>query len=553
MDSIPVFATAQDALLAPYTQTRRIVYIGGVITPVESYTTQHAVGKMATASLQLTLPYGEHIVPNAEVDIWDGHNNLVGRRFWGRLPAWRKNFGDRGDTITLNPVGWSSLLAWPDRFDLTFTGPISFRAVFDSLCARRGVPSYRADTVLNDDGSQEVMLADNEYIDDGLLTIPASQGPLSWLNNAAEPFGYRVYDDLLGTVRLSRYSGEPVEEPVVTFTESINIGEADQVYDISDIINYWDVQGPTYEDNIGRSVPIRAIPESVESDPLIPVNEGVSYQQYQSSLLTSQQLAEIVRRRLEIDTREPEEPIRWSSIAVPGVSPGDVVRLESSTFDLGRDFWLSSVNVSNGDDGLVATYEAWVGGGEPSPSGVDRITIPIQTAAVHLGDEYVAWYATPSPLAPVYVAGEAIYRKSWDFTIPKRATAVNVVFRVHGSNSQYIAGVNEDIEVSRFELWNLDETPNPDDEDARPHSSGNLPVLDEDYSRRYKYATDDSKWSDGAIALRGFDEEEVSVRLTLISGNNPDASAGPQDDFEVKNVYVEVYGTVEPVIVPAEE
>jgi hypothetical protein len=54
------------------------------------------------------------------------------------------------------------------------------------------------------------------------------------------------------------------------------------------------------------------------------------------------------------------------------------------------------------------------------------------------------------------------------------------------------------------------------------------------------------------IALRGFDEEEVDVRLKLIAGENNEANLGPIDDFEVKNVYVEVYGTVEPVIIPEE-
>lgn len=543
------FATPQDVLNASYTETRHTVYIGGVMTAVDQYSTHHSAGRMSTATISIPLPAGDHIQPNAEVEIWDGHNNLMGIRFWGRLPAWNKAMVQRGNILTIKPVGWSSLLVYGERFDLTFNGPITISAIFDSLCARRGVPNYRADTILDDTGTIEVTLGNNPYIEDGTVVIPASQSLLEWLNDKAGEYGYYVYDDNLGTVRLARISGAPVDAPVADFAESIGLIEADQDYDISEIVNYWEVQGPEYEDDIGRSVPIRAIPASITSDPLIPVNDGVNYRQYRSGGVTTQQNAEIVRRRLEIDNSEPQEPIRWSSVAIPNITPGDTISITSTTLGVTQNFWLMSVDVSNDGNGLIATYEGWRGGGVALPAGVDRIVIPVYAGAIHLGDETVPWYTNPSPLAPVYVDGDPIYEKTWDFTIPKRATAVNVLFRVHGSNSQFIGGVNEGISVSKFELWKL---PIIDPEEDRPHASGTLPVLDENYAQRYHYATDDTKWSPGAIALRGFDEEEVDVRLKLIAGKNSEATLGPIDDFEVKGIEVEVYGTVEPVIVPSE-
>jgi len=536
--TLTTFPTSQDALDATYTETRNTVYIGGVMTECKSYNTQHRAGQMATASLVLTLPVGDHIKANAEVEIWDGHNNLMGIRFSGRIPSWNKAMTENGNLMTVRPVGWSSLLAYRERYDLEFVGPITARSVFDSLCSRRGVPNYRADVVLDDTGTIEVTLGGNPYIEEGIVTVPASQSPLSWLNNAVEPYGYRVYDDLLGTVRLSRLSGLPSGAPVVNFIEATNLLSADQDYDISDIVNYWEVEGPIYEDDIGRSIPISAIPEFIVLDDLIPVNGGVNYQQYRNGDLVTQQQAEIVRRRLEIDTSEPSDPVSWSTVAVPNVSPGDTVSITSETLGITENFWVMGVDVANDDGGLVATYEGWRGSGSALPAGVDRIEILIQEAAVHIGDETVPWYVVPAPSG---------IETQWDFTIPKRATAVNVVFDVHGSNSQFIGGVNEDLTVSKFELWKL---PIIDPEEDTPHASGTLPVLDENYAQRYKYATDDSKWSLGAISLKGFDEEEVNVRLKLISGKNTKATLGPQDDFEVRNVYVEVYGTVEPVAVP---
>lgn len=538
--TLAVLANSQDALSARYTATRSVVYIGGVMTDFVSYTTSHRVGQTSTATIVLTLPMGDHIQPNAEVIIEDGHNNLVGRRFWGRIPRWTKNAKESGDLVTINAVGWSSLLTDSDRFELTFTGPITIRAIIDSLCSRRGVPSYRADAVLDETGIIEASLGSNPNVDDGLITISNSNGYLSYARSITEPFKYYVYDDIQGTVRTSRVSGLPNTAPIVNFIESDNIIESQQDYSIDDIVNYWEVIGQTYEDSIGRSIPIRAIPASVPADSRIPVNDGVRYQQYRNNIIDTQQLAEIVRNGLEIDSLGPDEPVRWTSVAVPNVSPGDVVSMESTTLGIDTLLWVRGVDVSCDENGLIATYEGWAGGGRSLPAGVDRITIPIQDGAVHMGDENLSWYAHPAPQG---------LEMSWDFTIPKRATAVNVVFRVHGSNSQFIGGKNEDLEVSKFELWKL---PIVDPEEDKAYSSGNLPILNEDYALRLKYATDDTKWSDGAIALKGFDEEQVDVRLKLISGKNADASGGPQDDFEIKNMYVEIYGTVEPVIIPVE-
>lgn len=540
-----VITTSQVAIGATYTNARRTVYIDGIVTDVESYTTSTRVGRIATATLVLTLPVGGHIQPNAEVEIWDGHDNLMGVRFWGRIPAWSKSISSRGDIMTIKALGWSSLLSYTDRFDLSYQGPIKFSTIFDSMCARRGVPSHRVDAVLDPDGGAEAELGGNPYIDDGIVTIPATQGYFQWGNSMAEEFGYSIYDDCTGTVRLSRVSGAPSGDPVIVFTEGDSIIEASQEYDTEDIVNYWDVNGATYEDDIGRSVPIRSIPESTEGDDLIPVNDGVNYKRHQNSNLTTQQLADFSRRVREIDYLTPQEPIKWSSVAVPNVNPGDVVRVESDTLGTHRDFWLLGVDVSYDEGGLTATYEAWAGGDGFLPTGIDRIVIPIQDTPIHLGDETVSWYAVPSPNGNV-----SNIEQTWDFTVPPRATAINIVFEVHGSNSQFIGGANEDLSVSRFEIWKL---PIVDPEEDRPYSSGSLPVLDENYAQQPDYANDDDEWSPAAITVRGSDEEGQSFQLKLLSGDNPDANLGPQDDFEVRNVYLEVFGTVEPVIIPSED
>lgn len=540
--ALSTISTVQEALDATYAHARKTVYIGGVLTPAEVYDCHFDRGRTSSANIVIPMPAGSHVRANAEVRIQDGLNNFVGSRFWGRIPSWEKSISRQGNELQVRAMGWSSLLAYRDRFDQVFQGPIKLSTIFDSVCARRGVPSYRADTVLTADGLSEVELGGNTFIDEGTITIPSTSSPLSWMSDIAEMFGYFIFDDDLGTVRLSRISGQPNEEPIVQFRERINIYDFRLVYDTADIVNHWEVQGPTYEDDIGRSQPIRAIPEYVVSDDDIPVNGGVNYNEFRSSYLVTQQLAEAVRNRLEIDESAPTQTVRWSAKAVPGLSVGDVVNFWSPTLGVDTDLWITSIDPSYdySGDGLLATYEGWSGGGEPLPAGVDRVVIELQDVPVHLGDENVPWYAHPSP------QGKEMY---WDFDIPKRATAVNVVFKTHGSNSQYIGGKNEDLTVSRFELF---KTPVLNPEEDEPHSQGSLPILDENYAQRYNYATDESKWSPGAIALKGFDEEAISVRLYLKSGENKKATAGPWDDFEIKDMYVEIYGTVEPVVVPDE-
>jgi hypothetical protein len=131
---------------------------------------------------------------------------------------------------------------------------------------------------------------------------------------------------------------------------------------------------------------------------------------------------------------------------------------------------------------------------------------------------------------------------TWDFTIDDRATAVNVRGLHHGTNSQLIGGVNTDIEVTKWEVW----LPGSDfdDDEQRPERSGNMPIVDENLLQRLDY-DDLDNWAPFAINLRNLDAGNYTLRL--VSG----VKAGP-DDFEVRDVILEVYGVVEPVILPGE-
>jgi hypothetical protein len=436
------------------------------------------------------------------------------------------------------------LLAYPERFDLTYDGPITLSALFDSLCARRGVPSYRADDVTDPTGTIEITLGGNPNIDEGKVIVKASQSPLAFLTSSVEPFGYRVYDTPGGEVRLTRVSGLPVGDPAVTFTEGVHLMSARSAYDITGITNYWEIVGQTYEDAFGATVPIRAFPETIPSDDLIPVNDGVSYRQYRNSLLVTQQMAEIVRQVREIDTSEPDTPVKWEAVAVPGVDPGDVVTIDCETVSANADYWLMDLDISSTGRGLTATYSGWLGAGESLPAGNDLEIIPIQTGVTHLGDETLSWYAVPSPSGVV---------KDWSITIPDRTTSVAVRGWHHSTNSQNIRGVQTELEVSKFAVYA--DGVDPDDDDARAETQGNMPIVDENLAARHPYSvftvdgdgnvTNAGYWQPFAVNLQRLDAGDYTLRLSsgIKSG---------RDDFEVRKIELHVWGRVEPVIEPGE-
>jgi hypothetical protein len=533
------FATPQDALDSRFTNPFATVYVGGVTVDAFAWDAQFDVDSTATAKLTVALPRPAAIEPNAVVEIQGGHNGLVGTLFSGRIPAWRNSVTSRGLLCEVRPVGWTSLLAFRSRFDLVYDGPITIAALFDSLCARMGVPSYVADDVTDPTGTITITLGGNPQVNEGKVTIPANQTPLSFLRTACKPFGYRIYDTPSGVVRLSRVSGLPAGDPVVTFTEGVHPFSEESWYDISGIVNYPDIHGPTYEDEWGASIPIRAFPGTVEASSLIPVNEGVSYQDTRNSMLDTQQLAEVAMAVALIDGSEPDTPVSWNALAVPGISVGDAVVLDAETIDAAGAYWLTSMDI-NSSAGLTAKYDGWAGAGEALPAGNNRTTQTIQTDPLHLGNEYEAHYAHPA------IQGTS---KTWNITIAERATAVNVRGLHHGTNSQLINGVNTDLEVTKWQVW-LPEVPaskyDTTGTDApRPEASGNMPIVNENLLQRLNYNLL-SNWQPFAINLGRLEPGDYVLRL--VSG----VKAGP-DDFEVRDVILETFGIAEPVVVPQEQ
>lgn len=538
------FADPQAALDALDTDPQLTVYIGGVLTDVVHFDAQFGWDQeRATGKLQVLLPRDEHIVPNAVVEVQAGHNDLVGTVFSGYIPAWKGSLTERGALLDITMVGWCGLLAEPEREDLVFQGPISAASIFVALCELKGIPSYIVDEMTYPDGVTEIMLGGNPQIDGGTVTIKAESSPIGQYNRLIDPYFYRAFDTPQGPVTVRRANGTPPTASVVTFTEGVNLISVEREMDTRQVVSAWDINGQTYEDEFGAKVPIRSRPEEDVSNPDIYPNSR-RYKRLTNSDIVRQDQADAIRQNHEIAYGAPQTPVRISAIGLPGIAPGDVVTIDSATVEANGEYWVTDIDLTH-DGAFTATYRGWAGNGDPLPALNERIVIPIQTAPVHLGDEYVSHYAVP--------AHQGV-EKTWTFTLPAKVTVANVRGYHHSTNSQTVAGADTELNVSGFEVWKAGV--DRKNTNNRPESQGSLVRLPEEYGRRRNYSlfetitdgdgnvtvTNPGFWTPLAVNLRTLDMGEYV--LVLKAGKGGEAIG--YDDFEARLLYLECFGAVEP-------
>lgn len=520
-------STPQAALNARMTDPVRTVYVDGVTVLNMGVRHGHRVGRTATGTISTFLPRHPSIQPLATVEVQGGHNDLVGTQFSGYIPNWEGAITRLGNLLDVQLVGWSQLLHEPLREDLVFPGPVAADAVFVALCQMAGVPSSIAERAFYLDNVTPVMLGGNNAVDDGAYIIKALQSPLSQFARSVEPYRYFVTDFPNGAVVFHRVGGLPTGAPVVTFNEGLHLGTVRRGYNVRDVVNVWDVNGITYEDEYGGLVPIRSIADPDTVPPHPEIRGGYRYKLERNSDIVRQDQADAIRNWLEIEYSAASAPVRWSGVALPGVNPGDCVAVESETVEASGNLWLMGVDVDNNERGYTATYEGAAGAGEELPGIVDRTTITIQDAPVHLGDETRSNYAVPIPEDIV---------KEWPFSLPEKVGVANLRGWGHGWNSQLIGGVQTDLEVTKWEVWlaGVDRT----NKDNRPESSGTMPIMNEEISANRPYGAGLTWWSQFAINLRTL--EAGDYVLVLKCGQK----AG-YDDGEVQDVYLELYGLIE--------
>ena len=531
---VATFTDQQTAVDATHKHVQWLVLIDGIVTECTSVTTRYAVDSpIGTCTLSMHLPLPDHVVLGAEVEVQAGYPGMVATIFRGIIPRRVRSITADRMTATIHGASQGERLARTDYTDVVFHGPITLKAVFESLAARRQVALYTADDTTAPDGTTWITLANNADANEKKLRIRRFTQSLDFLARTAELFGYRVFDTAAG-LRLQRVSGMPDGDAAITVTEAWN-ALALHAEDTTDgLANFVEVIGGRYTNDAGQDVPIRSIAEELPFDPLL-APAGWASMDRSDEIIDEYWLADIVRNVAEIDHSEPRETVRWETHGAPQLQPGNVVDVESGTAGVTGLQWLMRVEHTLSDRGFRTTCEGWRGTGTALPAGSDCLTTAIPGGPWHVGDEYVGWYAVPSP--------NSGHQVTIPFTVAEYYSAITVRGLAHGCNSYMLSGINEDSTVSRFEVWQFGERV----------GSGTLPVLTENYARRLPYGASDAHWSSFAIPISG-SLEPGTAELRILSGEDrrlPDATKW--DDFEVKNLSMTVCGAGLPVFPTPED
>jgi hypothetical protein len=523
------FGSVAEAVAADVKHVRLRVFVGGrALTTFEAHASHGVNQPIGTCTVVTEAPLPSFVTPNASVLVQAGYPGAVRTIFSGRLPNHEAAISEQGRWGRINAVGWASLLDYKDFADLRFAGPISLKRLFQALCKRRRVPSYRGEDVLTYDGAS-VQFGGITEIDEGDVVIDRTVSPLTWLTQKAELFGYRVYDTPIGRVMLSRVSGLPGTTAAATYAEGENAYRFSSRLDTRGMVTYWEVFGAKYTAAAGNVVAIRSIPAEVpysaELDP-----PGYRMDAKRDEILTSTALADAVRNVLEINTSEPSELATWEVDGAPDRQPGDVVALDSDTCQVSGNRWLMSVRQSVTDrTGYYATMEGWAGAGEALPAGDDCESSSVSSSTYHVGDSTIAWFSDPSPDGTTVEIA---------FTVPEAYSSLTIYGEAHGANSYFASSDNDESTASRFEIWQVpDPTQAEDDTDnkLRKVGDGQLPIMEE--------TAGVIAWQQIVIPITG-SVKAGPAELHLVAGT--DADTGAVDDFEVRGLTLVACGVGEP-------
>lgn len=527
---VATFASFDAALAANDKWTQRVVLIDGKPTVCTDVSTRHGTGSpIASAQLMLPAPAPSHVQPGATVEVQAGYRGITATIFSGYIPTAESVLDTGGGWVTVTATGWLALTVDPPRRAARWRGPIQLREIVRSILRERKVPYTLIDDITDDEGDP-ILFGTNEAVNEGIVEIGTTTGFFSWLTQTLSLFGYEIFDNPDGTVRVTRISGIPDRAPVMTVRQggrpSLSFGKR---WTTDGMITYPDVRGATYTDEDGAQQQIRSFPATVVINPILrPL--GYRKGDRSSNALDTNALADLARHHIERTSGDLITTVQWSTELAPHIGVGDVVRVRSSAIGADEDVWVTSIAHTYSAEALKkTTFEGQRGTGVARPAGIDTKEYVLRRSPVHLGDEVIPWYAVPQP------SGASI---QIPFTVPETYFSLKIVALAHGCNSYLLDGENTEASVSKIVLY----------QNGEQISSGTLQSLDEDYAAQLPYGYSDTHWSRIAVPLSGSLSPGRAV-LEIVAGEDSKATGGPIDDFEIKDIVLVASGVGEPVYV----
>ena len=506
--------------------------IGQVSTRVTALDTTHDVDRGIGQCTIRTPALFSWVVLGASVSIQIGYEDTGTQPvFIGTVVNVRRSLSENG--------GWElvascegQLARMVDGEETTVQFPkIYLGDIARSLTSMRGVGPLMLDRikspVLWDQDTNWIILGGNRYVDDGMVVINNRSGLYGWLSQKLELFGYRIFDRPAADVKVARLFGSPTH-PQHFATEGVDIFRADRGT-TNDQINYWEVTGSSYTDDDGIPIKFRSIPASIPFDNRLRP-KGFRTGTVSDGVLSSQFLADTVRQVHEINYTEPTDTTSWEMPGNPLVQPGDVIQITSEIMGhTNKSLWITGVRHQLSDQGFWTTIDAWSGNGAFLATGNDEVTVNVVTNPVHVGDETIPWYASPSP------SGTHV---SFEITVPDDYTAIVLEWYSHGCNSYFLDGASSESTVSKIVV----------EQGGEEVGSAELPMQPEEYELQRPYGSGLTYWGFNRRPVPGrLKAGRATVRIT--SGEDKRLPESTKwDDFEVRDVVLKLTGVGTPVL-----
>lgn len=503
------------------------VLVNGIETPCAEVHTRHDVDTpIATGTLVMPAPRPANVGLGYDVKVEMGYDSQVFTVFDGLVADDDAAFGEGGGTLRVAIEGHGKRLWYTEHQDMTFTGMTPYREMFWALCKRRGVRLYWADNATYQNG-QAIYFGGLGQVNNGNVTIPKNSSPGEVLGRFGRLFGYRIYDQPDGFVRLKKISGLPVGNPFRSYTQGVDVLDIKQTRTLAGMVNYWEVIGARYTNPDGSETALRSIPAVVPNDPRLGPS-GVNRASITDADLVNLLRCDYVRNVMEIDRSTPYFRWAWTALGDAELSPGQVVTLNSPTVGGTANVWLMSVAHSFTDEGWTTAMEGWAGAGQALPAGNDCVTRTLTASTGHhLGNETLSHYRRPQANAISVTV---------PFTVTGGYSTLTIFAYAHGCNS---FAFNATSTASKFEIWQTQVDP------GKPVASGDLPRLNENLEQRLDY-TLDSTWERIVVPLAG-SLASGYAELRILSGI--DSTVNDRDDYEIRDVVLRTCGVGQPVII----
>ena len=248
-------------------------------------------------------------------------------------------------------------------------GDLPVRAIVRGLMRRCGFDGTPPMSVyqVTELGGNLIRLGGNGLVDAGQVRIDRNDTPKAFIERLGQLFGYRGFDCPDGRWRFVPIRGEPPDANIAaTFVEGTSLRNASRSDDPGRLANVIRVEGASGSDQDGKAFAFASQTADVDIPTYdeIPDPPGIAFKRYADTILTSDELCDIVREIQEANNDKSAVTITWETWP-RAINPGRVVEVTADTIGFDGRLFLTSIRHDLTPSGFTATLTGWAGAATP--------------------------------------------------------------------------------------------------------------------------------------------------------------------------------------------